>query len=141
MFKAGNRIDDDSDDDIDVTAADDDNVAAADGVDANHLVDNNIEVIEDEANSRNLILYEIITPGSYIGLRSPPESLEILFAARVVSKDVATEHIEDMNGHRILPGERYVTVEYLEKYMENASEVKYKLVKMYSFKEKFSSQL
>ena len=78
-----------------------------------------------------IILYEIITPGSYIGLRYPPESLEIFFAARVVSKDVATEHIEDMNGHRILPGERYV--EYLEKDMENASEVKYKLVKGYSF--------
>ena len=70
MFKAGNGIDDDSDDDIDVTAA------AADDVDANHLVDNNIGVIEVEANSRNLILYEIITPSSYIGLRSPPESLE-----------------------------------------------------------------
>ena len=38
-----------------------------------------------------------------------------------------------MNDHRILPGERYVTVEYLEKYMENASEIKYKLVKGYSF--------
>ena len=56
MFKAGNGIDNDSDDDIGVTAAaDDDDVAADDGVDANHLVDDNIEVIEDEANSRNLI--------------------------------------------------------------------------------------
>ena len=56
MFKAWNGIDNDSDDDIDVTADDDDvaadDVAADDDVDANHLVDDNIEVTEDESNSR-----------------------------------------------------------------------------------------
>ena len=48
MFKAGNGIEDDSDVNIDTTAA---AAAAVDDVDANHLVDDNIEVIEVEANS------------------------------------------------------------------------------------------
>ena len=40
-------------------------------------------------------------------------------------------YIEDTNCHRILPGECYVTVQYLEKDEKSFSEVKYKLVKGY----------
>ena len=124
-FKAG--YENENDDDSDVDDVDNDNHG-------NDLVDDNIEeVMEDEASSRNLVLFEIITPDSYIGLRSPPESLELFFAAKVVSKDIATDYIEDTNCHGILPGERYVTVQYLGKDKESFSEVKYKLVKGYSF--------
>ena len=124
-FKAGYENEDD-DDDSDVDDVNSDNHGE-------DLVNDNIEeVMEYEA--RNLILFEIITPDSYIGLRSQPESLELFFAAKVVSKDIATDYIEDTNGHGILPGEHYVTVQYLEKDKESFSQVQYKLVKKgYSF--------
>ena len=119
-FKAGYENEDD-DDDSDVDDVNSDNHGE-------DLVNDNIEeVMEYEA--RNLILFEIITPDSYIGLRSPPESLELFFAAKVVSKDIATDYIEDTNGHGILPGEHDVTVQYLEKDKESFSQVQYKLVK------------
>ena len=72
------------------------------------LVDSDIDDINDgnKASSRNLILFEIITPGSYIVLRS---LLGALFRSEAVTKDVATDYIADTNDHRILPGECYVT--------------------------------
>ena len=60
------------------------------------------------------MLYEIIEPGTYIGLRTP-SSLELFYLFRVISKDVAPEHMVDRRGHGVTNGEKYITGIYLEK--------------------------
>ena len=80
-----------------------------------------------------MILFEIIIPNTFIGLRSPPESLKLFFVAKVLSKTIAEQFMEDENGRGVLPGESYIVVQYLEKISERRSAVKYKLVKTNSY--------
>ena len=52
---------------------------------------------------------------SYVALRSVASSIELFFVAKVISKGITQGNKEDDNGHQIVSGEKYLTVEYLEK--------------------------
>ena len=60
------------------------------------------------------MVYEVIEAESFVGLRSPPKSLELFFVVKVIDKNVATEFIKDQFGHEIAPREPYLTVVYLD---------------------------
>ena len=82
-------------------------------------VDDDDEQKEDDISSLQLTrsdaIYEMVTEGSYVALRSMASSIELFFLAKVISKNVAYSNINDGNGHGILSGEKYLTVAYLEK--------------------------
>ena len=61
-------------------------------------------------------------------MRSPPSSIELFFAAKVIAKHIAKEYIKDSSGHSMIPNEPYITVHYLEKVKEMKNKIKYKLV-------------
>ena len=73
------------------------------------------------------IMFEIIHPVSFIGLRSPPSSLELFFVVMVLAKNIAEEYITDKYGHAIASGESYLTVAYLDKVNENNNGVQFHL--------------
>ena len=77
--------------------------------DVSHDDDSNLEYVDDEPAPFVSLMFEVMQPGSYIGLRSPPTSLKLCFAVKVISKDVALEYIIESSGHGILANENYVT--------------------------------
>ena len=82
--------------------------------------------IDDEENTRaerevpdDLVLpivYEVVTPGDFVALRSESQSLEQFYVVQVEKKDVAGSYdVKDNYGHLIAKGEPYFSVNYLEK--------------------------
>ena len=51
---------------------------------------------------------------TYIGLRSPPSSIELFFVVKVIGKDIAVVPMTDKSGHTIEAGEPYLRVIYLD---------------------------
>ena len=86
-----------------------------------------LDLPEVEDSSLPPMLFEITPLCSYIGLRSPPSSLELFFVVKVLAKNIAYECINDKYGHVIVPGEPYFTVMYLDKVTENKSGVQFRL--------------
>ena len=68
----------------------------------------------DEPSYNHDVIFELAEPGTFIGLRSPSNSIEQFFLAEVMIKDPADENIEDKYGHCILAGEPYFEVTYLQ---------------------------
>ena len=60
-------------------------------------------------------IYVIVDPGTFVGIRSPPNAIEPFFIVKVFDKGAAQEGMPDANGHYILSGEQYVEVGYLQK--------------------------
>ena len=83
---------------------------------------------EDQVIDTDL-MYEIIETNSFIGLRSPKTSLELLFVVKVISKGIADTYIEDDRGHGIVMGEHYVSGYYLDKVDESNRSIKFSLPK------------
>ena len=71
------------------------------------------------------MLYELVEPGTYTGLRSPPNALEPFFIAEVNDKGIASKHLIDSCGHSILQGEKYTQVFYLQKLNQKRNVVSY----------------
>ena len=71
------------------------------------------EINDDNALDKNVI-YDIIEPETYIGLRCPPESMELFYVVEVLENGVASYDIKAPSSC-ILKGEKYVKVRYLEK--------------------------
>lgn len=94
--------------------------------DENQADENDYE-INDLRLTKSQIMYEMIEKDMYIGLCSVSSSLELFYVAKVITKGVATEYMEDNNGHSILPGEHFLSVVYLEKVKEMKGKIKYKL--------------
>ena len=59
-------------------------------------------------------IFELTEPGTYVGLRSPPNSIEQFFIAEVINKAIASEDITDTYGHYIVAGESFLEVMYLQ---------------------------
>ena len=58
------------------------------------------------------MLYEVTEADSFVGLRSPPKSIELFFVVKVVAKNIAAHVIEDEFGHKIRPNEPYLHLDY-----------------------------
>ena len=74
----------------------------------------------DDDNMQHFVLnkstvYELLEPGTYVGVRSPQNAIEPFFVVEVLSKGTAEEDISDENGHSIMSGEQYAEVTYLQK--------------------------
>ena len=75
------------------------------------------------------IIFEVVEPGTYIGVRSDPSSIEMFFVAQVCSKEVSDDYKEDAFGHKISKNEPYFVVRYLERTEEKKTKIKFKLSK------------
>ena len=73
------------------------------------------------------IVYEVVTPGDFVALRSESQSLEQFYIVQVVSKDVAQSYdVKDNHGHLIAKGQPYFSVNYLEKSVKSTKKnIKY----------------
>ena len=60
-------------------------------------------------------MFELVEPGTYIGMRSPTNAIESFFIAEVQIKGIAKENLTDENGHHILYEEQYLEIVYLQK--------------------------
>ena len=60
-------------------------------------------------------IFELVDPGTFVGIWSPPNTIESFFIVEVFNKGVAQEGMSDANGHYILSGEQYAEVGYLQK--------------------------
>ena len=70
-------------------------------------------------------IFELIDPGTYVGIRSPPNAIEPFYIVEVFSKGIAKEALSDTNGHSINSGEQYAEVGYLQKQSEKKGDVQY----------------
>ena len=55
-------------------------------------------------------MFELVEPGTYIGMRSPTNAIESFFIAEVQIKGIAKENLTDENGHHILSGQQYLEI-------------------------------
>ena len=79
------------------------------------------------------IIYEMIEPGTFVGIRSGEVTMEEFYVAEVVFKKVADDYVSDNHGHRIGKGQPYVCVNYLEKSVKSTNRtVKYSRSKLTS---------
>ena len=72
--------------------------------------------------------HDFIETPSYITVLSPHSSHELFYLFRVNEKNIASEDIEDIYGHKIFKGEKYFAGNYLEKIDEKRNNVVYKLL-------------
>ena len=52
--------------------------------------------------------FELVEPGIFVEMRSPPNAIESFFVAEVVDKGIAENNKINENGHTILFGELYL---------------------------------
>ena len=96
--------------------------------------DENEEVEDkDEVYSRGLgemfdknVIFDVISEGTYIGLRSSPGSLELFYVVKVSKKGIAKENMIDDYQHCIVAGKPYFAGHYLEKEKECRNVIVYK---------------
>ena len=86
----------------------------------NSLIEMRIDENEDESEPTELHLhqitvFEIIEPGTFIRMKSPPNTIEPFFIAEILWKGTAKEDLHNENGHILLEGEIYAEINYLEK--------------------------
>ena len=55
-------------------------------------------------------MFELVEPGTYVGMRSPANAIESFFIAEIQNKGIAKENLTDENGHHILPGQQYLEI-------------------------------
>ena len=60
-------------------------------------------------------MFELVKLGTYVGMRSPINTIESFFITEVQNKGIAKENLTDENGHHILSGEQYLEIVYLQK--------------------------
>ena len=88
------------------------------------------EIIDDEQDEPAFQLNqdtisELVEPGTFVGIRSPPNAIEPFFIVEVFHRGVAQENLFDSNGHSIVSGEHYAEVGYLQKNNEKKRIVSY----------------
>ena len=59
-------------------------------------------------------MFELVKLGTYVGMRSPINTIESFFITEVQNKGIAKENLTDENVHHILSGERYLEIVYLQ---------------------------
>ena len=85
--------------------------------DANRNANTDEDADDDQIDESTFSLnedtvFELVEPGTFVGMRSPCNAIEPFFIVQVVSKGTAPETISDVNGHTILCGEQYAEVCY-----------------------------
>ena len=70
-------------------------------------------------------IYKLVEPGTFVGLRSPSNSIEPFFVAEILNKNIATDAMMDDFGHAILAGEKYAEIIYLDSDIRK-KKIKYK---------------
>ena len=70
-------------------------------------------------------VFELVEPGTYVGLRTALNALEIFYVAEVCSKSIATQDMCDDNGHYIMAGEKYFEIYYPQKKQGGRKSIKY----------------
>ena len=58
-------------------------------------------------------IFELVNSGTFVGIRSSPNAIDLFFIDEVFNKGLAQEGMPDANGHYILCGEQYAEVDYL----------------------------
>ena len=61
------------------------------------------------------VIFEMVEPGTFVGLRSHSESYEEFFIVEIVYKSIAKDIEKDSHGHIIAKGDPFFCVNYLEK--------------------------
>ena len=82
----------------------------------------------DDEIIKNDVLFDIITPGTFVDLRTPSERLEMFYIVKVTSKNIADGTMTDNYGHCVLHRERFIEGVYLQKDMETKKHVKYNIL-------------
>ena len=81
-------------------------VTYSDSDSSNREVDDDDEQEENDISSlqltRSEAIYEMVTEGSYVALRSMASSVELFFLAMVISENMAYSNVNDGYGHEIL---------------------------------------
>ena len=70
-----------------------------------------------------MTVFELVDPGTYVGMRSPTNAIESFFIAEVQKKGIAKENLTSENGHHILSGEQYLEIVYLQKKEQKKTKV------------------
>ena len=52
-----------------------------------------------------MTVFELVKPGTYVGMRSPTNAIESFLIAEVQNKGIAKENLTNENGHHILSEE------------------------------------
>ena len=60
-------------------------------------------------------MFELVKLGTYVGMRSPINTIESFFITEVQNKGIAKENLTDENGNHILSGERYLEIVKIKK--------------------------
>ena len=50
-------------------------------------------------------VFELVEPGTFVGMRSQSNVIESFYITEVLNKDVAENNMSDENGHSIMSGE------------------------------------
>ena len=78
-----------------------------------------IDIEKDGDQIKNSILkFEFVNPLSYVGLKKPSNSFELLYLCKIVSKHIADKNITDNYGHSIHCGYHYFIAKYYQKCKE-----------------------
>ena len=56
------------------------------------------------------IVFELVKPGTYAGMRSATNAIETFFIAEVQNKGIIKENLTNENGHHILSGEQCLEI-------------------------------
>ena len=66
-------------------------------------------------------VFELVEPGIFVGMKSPPNAVESFFVAEVMDKGIAENNRIDENGHTIMSGELCLEVCSLQKEAQKKS--------------------
>ena len=101
-----------------------DNIFHRDEVEEENYEDDDQEYTNAYSLHQNTV-FELLEPGIFVGLRSPPNAIEPFFIAQILSKGLAEKNMINEFGLSVLAGEMYEEVIYLQKLLERKKLVKY----------------
>ena len=81
---------------------------------AANVDDEDDDIYETAFSLNESTIFEVLEPGIYVAMRSPPNSIEHFFVGAVVDQGVAKENIRDANGHFIVEGKYFAIIHYLQ---------------------------
>ena len=111
-----------------------DNIIHTDEVEEENYEDYDQEYTNAYSLHQNTV-FELLEPGTFVGLRSPPNAIEPFFIAQILSKRLAEKKKIYYFGHSVFAGEMYAEVIYLQKSLEkkNWLNTKSQKTKLFSF--------
>ena len=84
-----------------------------DEFDSDEEIDHEDEDYEQAFRLNQDTIFELVNPGAYVGLKSPPNANEPFFIIKVFRKGITKEALSGANSHSILSDEQYAEVRYL----------------------------